>query len=295
MDLSEKKQRSGIMLCQPFEERRLWGAWRNAWNEDFVIMQPKLDGERCRALRGASGLLLLSSTEEVIQSAPLINEALERAAFPWEVDGELYVHGWAFEQIHSVVSRSQNQHPLHEKMELWLFDYVSDEPQIQRLVNLKKHYEGLPATLRKQIKLVPSSLVYSMELVMQQFESYVRNGFEGMIIRHPFAGYERKRLMTIMKFKPKKHDCYRVVGWQEEVALDGMPKGRLGALICESAEGESFAVSAGLDDAARKRLWAERDLLPGQFCVVHYQALTEKRRVPKFVSKIELVDQFQGD
>ena len=37
-------KRTGIMLCYPFEEKRL-----NKWNPPYII-QPKLDGERCRAV-----------------------------------------------------------------------------------------------------------------------------------------------------------------------------------------------------------------------------------------------------
>jgi hypothetical protein len=50
--------RTGIMLCYPFEEKRL-----NKWGNKFLL-QPKLDGDRCRAIFDEYGKVKLLSSEE---------------------------------------------------------------------------------------------------------------------------------------------------------------------------------------------------------------------------------------
>ena len=66
-----------IMKCYPFSEERL-----AKWAVPFIV-QPKLDGVRCRVvpLSGASeeGCLLLSSEENVIFSVPHLNEIIGRS------------------------------------------------------------------------------------------------------------------------------------------------------------------------------------------------------------------------
>ena len=107
---TERPKRTGVQLCYPFEEKRL-----NKWLPPFFV-QPKLDGERCRIIVRQNGALLLSSTEEIITSVPHINAAARLQLPEGEYDGELYVHGRTFEEIHSVVSRRVNLHENFETM-----------------------------------------------------------------------------------------------------------------------------------------------------------------------------------
>ena len=63
-------KRKGIMLCYPFEEKRL-----NKWAPPYLV-QPKLDGERMRAILDTEGkCTLLSSEENEIISSPKHAEA----------------------------------------------------------------------------------------------------------------------------------------------------------------------------------------------------------------------------
>jgi hypothetical protein len=283
-------KRKGVMLCVPFEEERLQGSSRKAWNSWPVLTQPKLDGERCRVVTNNSRLFLLSSTEEFITSVPHLNEELRLLNCPFELDGELYVHGWTFEQIHSVVSRRVNQHELSNQMEFHVFDYISDEPQLVRSANLTKWFrENVPAC--SPVKLVSSQVAQSFNWIMSQYEQYIANGYEGIIVRHTEASYERKRSSWIMKFKPKRTDHYPIVGFVEEQDQFGVAKNMLGAFVCLSNDGELFNLSASCLTHERKReFWVQRENLLGFMLKVKYQCLTAGRKVPKFVSELEVTD-----
>ena len=271
--------RAGIMLAQPFEEKRLV-----KWGSGPFIIQPKLDGERCRALFDARGVVtLLSSEENVITSVPHINEQLEMSGLcNVELDGELYVHGDSFEHIHSIVSRKVNQHFNSYSMQFHVFDIVEDNvPQqvrLRALDELLKGYEGMDSIIRVPVDYVTSDL----ETIMEALIRYKSQGYEGLIIRHPMAPYVRKRSPYMMKFKPKKNDIYKIIGYKEEVSIHGVPKGRMGAFILEGDDGTQFAVGSGFNDNDRFFFWQNREELIGKWCEVQYQHITTKGKVPRF-------------
>jgi DNA ligase-1 len=266
------------MKAYPFEEKRLL-----KWKPPFII-QPKFDGVRCRAVPLPNGnYMLLSSEENPIFSVPHINKAFNYLGSDIEFDGELYVHSWSFEQIVSVTSRTKNLHEDAVKMRFYLFDYISDELQAVRLRNIADMDFPVP------IIKCPFYLASSLEEVMEIYQILLGEGYEGIIVRNYLTPYERKRSTQIMKFKPKKSDTYRIVGVEEEVSKDGIPKNQLGALVCASGDGNTFNVGSGFTDLQRKNLWNCRTKLVGKEVKVEYQHITPKRKVPRFPVFVEVI------
>ena len=70
---------------------------------------------------------LYSSEEHELFSVPHIKADLEKAGLKnIELDGELYIHGMDFNDIHSIVSRTTNLHPAHHTMEYHVFDIIDE-------------------------------------------------------------------------------------------------------------------------------------------------------------------------
>ena len=274
----DRPKRVGCQLCYPFEEKRL-----AKWLPPYFV-QPKLDGERCRAIVTGSRVLLLSSTEEIITSVPHLNAHL--ANLPdGEYDGELYVHGWTFEEIHSVVSRSVNLHNEYYEMEFHVFDLVTPEPFMSRLIDLMSlNVENAPNVVK-----VETLMTHDFEDLMKARERFVAEGYEGIIIRHSDFPYERKRSTGTMKFKPKRRDAYEIIGSIEERDKFGNPKGTLGALVCRGDDGTEFRVGSGFSAAQRESFWNNLDELVGRFLMVEYQALTPGRGCPRFPIFCEII------
>lgn len=286
MPWSETKERKGILLCYPFEEKRL-----EKWEPPYIV-QPKLDGVRCRALRhtmpnGDLTWLLVSSTEEIIISVPHITDALDYLNVPpdmLQLDGEIYLHGWTFEEINSVASRTVNMHPDYHKVQFHIFDQADELiHQAQRLVNISK------LNLQAPLIRVPHVICWSLQDVMNAYQSLIDQGYEGIIVRHFEAPYIRRRSIYVMKFKPKKSDRYLITGYKEEIDKYGNPKGRLGALVCEK-DGQVFSVGSGLDDNDRENLWKIRESLPGKYALIEYQHITPGRGVPRFPVYVSIVE-----
>lgn len=275
----ESQRRKGIMLCYPFEEKRL-----EKWGNSTVLIQPKLDGERCRAIIKGGKVILLSSEENVITSVPHINKALLRTGLDnVELDGELYLHGMSFEEIHSRVSRKVNMHDKAEDIQYHVFDIISEADQLDRLFFMTQNLINY-----EFIKVIGTSVVNSVEEIMETLHRYTGEGYEGVIVRHLHGMYVRHRSTQIMKFKPKKHDTYQIVGVQEEISKDGNPKNSLGAFICKDNMGTIFNVGSGFTAEQRQKFWAEKDSLVGKKAVVNYQHLTPGKRIPRFPVFVEV-------
>ena len=279
--------REDIMLCYPFEEKRL-----NQWNSLFIV-QPKLDGDRCRAIFAEDGdVLLLSSEGNIFSSVPHIEEELKSLKLSGiELDGELYRHGLAHQDIHGIVSRTVNLHAEHEVIEFHVFDIVNSLPQHERTTLLGKL---IPDNL-KYIKKVESLIGNSIQDVTRYLDLCIKLGYEGIVLRHAYNLYMRKRSTQLMKFKPTKSDWYRIVSFNEEISIHGEPKDTLGALVLSSDTGDLFQVGSGsfLTAENRRTLWENREKLIGQIAHIKYQHLT-KRSVPRFPVLINILPTKEG-
>ena len=270
----------GIQKCYPFEEKRL-----AKWEPPYIV-QPKFDGVRCRAIPVESGYLLLSSEENVIFSVPHINEELPKIGMRIELDGELYCHEMSFEEIISITSRTVNLHYEHKNIKFHVFDIVNDKPQHSRLVELIK----LRSFKLNHIEISSHWICDTFDEVMRVYDKLINLEYEGMIVRHKDAPYERKRSTLVMKFKPKKEDRYVIVGSEEELSTDGTPKCALGSLVCKSGDGNTFRVGSGFTRRAREDLWSNRESLAGRTVIVQYQHLTSGKKVPRFPIFMEVIE-----
>lgn len=268
----------GIMKCYPFEEKRLL-----KWEPPFIV-QPKYDGVRCRAIyaQTADSYMLLSSEENVIFSVPHINQVLNDLKLTAELDGELYCHGMSFEEIVSITSRTVNLHDNSIAIKFHVFDIVNEEPQMRRTL-LIEALRGISPF----IQIAPFYMCESLDDIMRAYDQLIKDGYEGIIVRHKLGKYEKKRSTAIMKFKPKKDDVYEILGKQEEVSITGIPKGTLGALVLRSGDGDTFKVGTGFTQEQRQTLWEAE--LTGMKAKIAYQHLTD-RKVPRFPVFVEVID-----
>ena len=281
--------RQGIMLCYPYDPKRVL-KWPVPW-----IAQPKIDGLRCRAQIGQDGQVkLLSSQGNEITSVPHLDWELgqNKSLRGLELDGELYCHQWSFQQLCSVVKRTRDIHPNHQEVEFWVFDLK--QPGMEQKDRLDKLALALGEPTGP-IKRVECLMQDRVEEISQACLEYVARGFEGVVLRHPQALYKPAKVTTMLKLKPRKRDCYKIIGWSEEISIHDEPKGALGAFVC-AKDDQVFSVGTGPAQtrSARLELWDRRQELLGKWLLVKYQELTD-RGVPRFPVAFEIVDKYVGD
>lgn len=285
------KKRTGIMLCQPLDERNLE---RNFRSFPMMLAQPKLDGMRCWVQWADHEPILWSSEGNPITGVPHIQLLLKdwaKKCGELSFDGELYTHEKRFEDIISIAKRGgDNLRDDFSDLQYHIFDHKSDAQNYARYSTLQEAFRSMPEEVRNAdtFRLV-SAIPVTRDEVDAQLDLYVSEGYEGIILRNPLAPYVEKRPWTILKWKPSKHDTYQVIEVVEAVSEKGQPLQRVGALVCSDRFGNTFSVGPGLGITHEKasKLWEMRDALVGKYAQVYYQNLTE-RGVPRF-GKFSLV------
>lgn len=284
-------RREGIMLCYPFEEKRL-----PKWSRPYLT-QPKLDGDRCRAIPLEDRWMLVTSEGNEITSCPHILQQLNNIPrHSWmELDGELYNHDLTHSEIHAIVSRTVNIHEDYEEAEFHVFDVVSETlPQTERIQLLNHVVNASEECGNTHIKMVKVNIAKDAQEITDHYFSYIEQGYEGIVVRNPVGPYRRKRSTDVMKFKPKKKDWYQITGFKEEIDKDGNPKRRLGAFLCDDGAGGEFSVGSGMTNAQREKFWTQAPDLIGYFVCVEYQHIISKSQTPRFPIFVE-IDEVSGE
>ena len=270
------RERTGIMLAYKFDPKRL-----SRLSLPYIT-QPKLNGDRCRAVFSPSGeVTLLSSTAREILSVPHINRALEHLGLKnLELDGELYIHGMSHQQIRSIASKRVTLHPEYLKMQYHVYDLVSPEPQLARLETLQKINTK---EVSDHIKLVPAWYLTNLDQIKSTYTSLLNSGYEGVVIRDPNSPYIRKQTTKLLKLKPRLSMTCTITGFEEEHTITGEPKGTLGSLQVQDTEGNTFHVGTGFTQRQRLNMWQIKDTLKGQKAKIRYQELSDDM-IPKMAS-----------
>jgi len=275
--------RRGIMLAYPFEEKRLL-----KWTPPYIV-QPKLDGVRCRYQGfGGDTSFLLSSEENPIWGVPHIKDWLDSTIEGnYHLDGELYLHGMNFEDIVSITSRENSLHSEFQSLEYHIFDVIAPGLLQSQRLQILNSFE--PLFKHSPIKIVKFYLASNLEEVMRCYDQILNEGYEGIVLREWNNLYIPRRSTSLMKFKPKKQDEYEVVGYTQEISIHGEPKESLGALVCKGDDGTRFNVGTGFTREKRELLWKNREYLAGSICVVSYQHLTHGAGVPRFPVFVKVI------
>jgi len=279
-------KREGIMLAYKFDEARLKKL------KGPYILQPKFNGDRCRAIVSQRGkVFLVSSGMKVRVSVPHINNALEHWARTnltgdIELDGELYRHGMRHQDIRSIVSRTKELHENFDEMCYHIFDIVDERPQIERLKELSKLFEHQTRAVNV-LWSAPLWFADDLQGVEGAYTKALEMGFEGLIVRDYSAPYKRKKSTLMLKIKPSVSEIFEIFDSVEEVSIKGEKKGSLGALWLRDLDGSTFKVGTGFTKEERSNLWRARDSLPGQFAKVRFQELS-KDKIPLMIRFEEL-------
>ena len=124
----------------------------------------------------------------------------------------------------------------------------------------------------KKIHLVENTVVVSIAEANIIFERYLSEGQEGIILKDLSGVWEDKRTKTQIKMKGELECDLKIVGIQEGT---GKYVGKIGALICESADGViKVDVGSGFKDDQRDL----DDSLIGKVIAVKYNARIKNKQ-----------------
>lgn len=179
-----------------------------------IMIQPKLDGFRCVA----TNCEMQTRQNTIICSMPHIKQALSAIPDGIVLDGELYCHGRSF-QDHLTIIKRDNVHPDFMDISYHIYDIQDSAPFNQRIARLELILSGLN---NPYLKLVPTREVPKRS-AEELRDSYILDGYEGAILRDPYASYEYGRTAALQKFKREDTTDFQIIGWK--AATTGREKG----------------------------------------------------------------------
>ena len=211
-----------------------------------TYIQPKLDGVRCIFTKDGA----YSRAGNKFMNIEHIEKKLKDyfKSNPHKIlDGELYNHNLKndFEKIISLVRKQkptkEDRKEANKLVEYHIYDVIEDNllytdryKYLLRIFNVKKYSTG-------SIKLVNTYPVIGLDAVKQGHESFLKQGYEGSIIRVNGV-YKNTRSWNLQKIKDFSDTEAIIIGYE---VGKGKRKGTLGKFIMQDDNGVEFGCPPG--------------------------------------------------
>jgi DNA ligase-1 len=250
-------------------------------------VQPKLDGVRCLAYLEDDEIVLLSRQGKKY-TVPVVQEdlynLLTTVKDPPVLDGELYIHGVDFQKLVSWVKKEQSD-TMH--VEYHVYDCVLDEPFHKRW----NKYLSAILSPKGQLRSVETQSCNNEEEISEFHSAFVKDGYEGSIIRYGKKGYESGyRSQNLLKLKDFVTDEFEIIGAEQDEH-----KPAECTFLLQTVDGTPFRCKCEGTQEFREDQWSEyqsdSSLYIGHLMTVRYfEMTTSENPVPRFPVGVSIRD-----
>jgi DNA ligase-1 len=252
------KETSGL----PAPPLLLAESWDGVIDPTGWLLSEKLDGVRAYW----DGKQFLSRLGNVFHAPGWFLESLPTVP----LDGELWMSRKAFQRTLSVVRRHDGGDAWREVCFL-VFDAPASLGGFEERLDFVRR--GMDERRTPYARRHDHIVCEGVRHLNDELNRVTALGGEGLMLRQPGSLYEAGRSRTLLKVKHCQDAEALVIGHEPGA---GRHKGRLGALLVETAEGVRFAVGTGFSDKQR-----EEPPSIGATITFRYQELSD-RGVPRF-------------
>lgn len=209
------------------------------WSEgETVFVGRKIDGNRMLAtiengslfLFGRSGVEPRNPLTHIRKQLEHIFKAHSNEPIPI-LDGEIYCHGMPHQQINGLYMNEKDD---ASALSYVLFDAVipnADNSEdtlgtyIERMNYLRDYVQSVDKTLIPNIYINEEYEASTSEGIEKIYKQYLRDGYEGAILRFPDGLYEigttkERRTKRALKLKPMFDDEFEIVGYKDGKGRD---------------------------------------------------------------------------
>ena len=237
-------------------------------------VQPKLNGVRCLTKRVNGDITFTSRHGKQYATLHHINKELKRIMDIGDMfDGEIYVHGVCFQDIVSAVKNVDSQDKATydcSKLQYWIYDVADSENHFaNRFTDLMaKFNEENMKDKFKHLRLVETLPCKDEKELLKYHDSYVADGYEGVIIRNKKGKYEFKhRSDNLQKLKAFKDEEFEII----DVKCGTGRYNDCATFICITPQGKEFSVTPEGDMDLKRKYLKNADDYIGKHLVVKYQ------------------------
>lgn len=259
--------------------------WKNESHKiKFPCMiQPKLDGIRVLAHITKGGVKLISRKQKEFLGLEHISTELAGLYKGQDIilDGELFNKDISFQDIQSLVKKTKNFTSESEKIQMWVYDMISQSGYHQRYIDFSNLISGL-----KNIICTPTYIVRSIEEIDSRHKQFTNNGYEGSMIRNLESYYKiGSRSDDLLKYKDFIDKEFKIIGFK-----NGKGKfSHVPTFILVTESGDEFeAVPAGSSEQRKEYLENAQKYISKYATVKYFEYTTGSNPVPRFPVIIEM-------
>jgi hypothetical protein len=248
------------------------------WTSGRIYVQRKYDGLRALGTVDGSGIPILYGRGAYMFAGPAVARiklALARImgsrvdARGVYTDGELYVHGMSLQEIESAATNGRATISLNYVVYDLITlapgqvssklrtaarqDNANDDTYPVRLEKLRALMREEPTRDDGAIIVAETFECASMDCARDLFARFLREGYEGAILRTSTSPYVHGRSSSLIKMKLTQDAEFRIVGFTQ--GERGSAKGAL-LFVCATDSGRTFVVTPTGSLDARKKMFA---------------------------------------
>ncbi len=254
-----------------------------------AYVQQKLDGIRCISYMKDGQVVLESRKGIAFQNFEMLRNQLRDvfAQLPntMYLDGELYTDRVDFETLSGMVRLTEKKLKVGDRERINGIEYhVYDFVDTARLgLTYQQRHEMIETLFQRHgdkslLKKVPTHIASKLEDVKTMHDTFVQQGYEGIMIREMSGVYEvQKRSKYLQKYKEFFEEEFKIVGFHEGT---GDMKGCV-IWDCENKEGKIFAVVPKGTFETKREYYQNGAKYVNKLLTVIYQELTADG-VPRF-------------
>lgn len=187
-------------------------------NMPRYFIQPKLNGVRCLSKKDIRGIVLSSRGGQYYKIPHIEEELIQIFEENSNIilDGEIYKHGVPLQEISGAARReSRDMFKTDNWLEYHIYDVFkrndnnAQHKRVSRLRILSDKYHTLSS-----IRFVETLLINNEENIIKDYhDSFLANGYEGAILRHPDGEYEfNVRSNNLVKVKEYQDEEFTIIG-----------------------------------------------------------------------------------
>lgn len=248
-----------------------------------AMTQRKYDGIRC--ISNNQKMLSRNQTEythleHIFTDIQLL---LNDKGSNFYIDGELYTAQIPFETLSGLINMKLVTDDVIDnilKIEYHIYDcFDLDNMALtynERLQELHDLFNNI-SNNELSLKLVESNIINTIEEVIPMHNQYVKEGFEGIMLRNIDSPYEFKRSKNLQKYKSFHEEEFRIIGFKEGT---GTERGTV-IWICETNDNKQFSVRPRGTFEIRKELLINAEQYIGQQLTVRFQEYSNLG-IPRF-------------
>jgi DNA ligase-1 len=127
--------------------------------------------------------------------------------------------------------------------------------------------------------MVETLIVKDEVELIEAYEKFKSQGYEGAMVRNLNSPYEFKRSNHLQKMKEFEDAEFEIVGVEEG---RGKLQGHAGAFVCKNKDNTEFKAKMSGEISKLKEYWENQNEYIGQMLTVKFQGFTGAKKVPRF-------------